>query len=215
VEVPGFRPAVVSLPLGATGRRPVLVALHGNFDRPEWQCEIWRGIVGARGFVLCPRGVPRGDVPKSWDRWEFGALARTEKELDAALAALAAAYPDHVDPGPVVFTGFSLGAILGTPIVKKSPARYPRVVLIEGGQSGWTRPRAKAFVAGGGARVLFACGQASCQASSRSAAKIVEAAGGGARVAYLGSVGHTYDGKVADAIAMEWDWLVEGDARWR
>src|SRR6188768_1132879 len=36
LAVPGFGDAVVSLPLGAVEPRHIAVALHGNFDRPEW-----------------------------------------------------------------------------------------------------------------------------------------------------------------------------------
>src|SRR5690606_15835456 len=104
--------AIVSLPLGATEKRPVVVALHGNYDRPEWQCEIWRGITGGFAFVLCPRGIPRAGAPKSEDRWEYAGVDKTEKELVAGLEALAKRYPSWVDEGPVLFTGFSLGAIL-------------------------------------------------------------------------------------------------------
>src|SRR5262245_33463782 len=53
LPVEGHNPAVVSVPRGATGRMPVLVATHGAGDRAEWHCEIWRDIVGNRGFVLC------------------------------------------------------------------------------------------------------------------------------------------------------------------
>src|SRR5207302_3502336 len=35
--VPGYRDAIVSVPLGAFARRPVVLALHGNYERPEWQ----------------------------------------------------------------------------------------------------------------------------------------------------------------------------------
>lgn len=58
LPVPRHGPAVLSIPLGATSRRPVLVAAHGAGDRPEWQCALWRGIVKDRAFVLCPRGFP-------------------------------------------------------------------------------------------------------------------------------------------------------------
>src|SRR5262245_18804480 len=47
LEVPGFRPAIVSVPTGAREPRPVWLALHGNFDRPEWQCGVWREVTGA------------------------------------------------------------------------------------------------------------------------------------------------------------------------
>ncbi len=212
LDVEGFRPAVVAVPLGATARRPVVIALHGNYDRPEWQCEVWRGITGAHPFILCPRGIPRGDAPKSSDRWEYGALKKTAQEIDAGLLALAQRFPDHVDPGPVVFTGFSLGAILGVHIVTKAPGRFSRMVLTEGGQAGWSRTLAEKLAEQGG-RVIFACGQGSCQASSRAPRKLLESAGVGARIVSGGNVGHDYGGKVAAAIAEQWAWLVEGDAR--
>ena len=65
LEVPGFASAVVSVPLGARAPRPILVATHGNFDRPEWQCMVWGEIVGARSctareeFGVGPHGRQR------------------------------------------------------------------------------------------------------------------------------------------------------------
>jgi pimeloyl-ACP methyl ester carboxylesterase len=113
-----------------------------------------------------------------------------------------------------VFTGFSLGAILGVHFVQHAPERYARVVLIEGGQAGWNRVTAKAFKAAGGERVLFACGQTGCAQSSRGLCKTLEKAELGCRVAFGGNIGHTYDGAVAKGIRENWDWLVEGDSRW-
>lgn len=53
-----FGDAVVSVPVGATRAQPVVVAVLGIGDTPEEQCTAWRDIVGARAFVLCPRGAP-------------------------------------------------------------------------------------------------------------------------------------------------------------
>ncbi|HEY3237631.1 MAG TPA: hypothetical protein VGJ84_23120, partial [Polyangiaceae bacterium] len=111
LEVPGFRTAVVSVPTGAREPRPVWVALHGNFDRPEWQCGVWREVTGAFPFILCPRGSPRTDAPKSLDRWTYLGVAQTEKELEAGLEALRSRFTGYVSDGTVVFLGFSLGAI--------------------------------------------------------------------------------------------------------
>lgn len=213
LPVEGFREAMVSLPLGATSKRPVVVALHGNYDRPEWQCEVWREITGGHPFVLCPRGIPRAGAPKSEDRWEYGGLDKTEKELFAGLEALAKRYPDYVDDGPVLFTGFSLGAILGKHVLKKHGARFPRAVLIEGGYEAWSIGMAKQYAQGGGERVLFACGQHACKQAATNAARVLGKAELDARVASAGNVGHTYDGRVADAISENFDWLIEGDAR--
>lgn len=214
IGVDGFRDAELYVPRGATARRPLVVALHGNYDRPEWQCDEWRKIAGGYPFILCPRGIPRSDAPKGEDRWTYGTLARLERELDAGIDAARRRFPDYVDVDPVIFTGFSLGAILGRFIVQKHPERFPRAVFVEGGNAGWSSAVAKRYRAGGGVRVLFACGQSVCVGPSQASARILERAGVEARVVHGAFVGHTYDGPVADAIAGVWPWLVEGDARY-
>jgi predicted esterase len=57
LPVSGFGDAVLAVPVGATRPTPVVVAVLGIGDNPEDQCAVWREIVGARAFVLCPRGA--------------------------------------------------------------------------------------------------------------------------------------------------------------
>jgi predicted esterase len=214
LDVEGFEPAVVSVPLGSTEPRPLVVALHGNFDRPDWHCELWQSVARGYPFILCPRGVPRRDVPRSMYRWEYSSLAKTKKELDAGIAALDARFPGRVEKGPIVYVGFSLGAILGVRIVEAEPARFSRVVLIEGGLGLLDAPAIRRFREGGGERVLLACGQADCTRKGKALSKRLEKQGLLARLVDGGRVGHTYDGPVADGIAAEWPWLVEGLEGW-
>lgn len=206
--------AVVSLPIGATAKRPVLIATHGNFDRPEWQCEIWRGIIGDRGFILCPRGVRRPDSPAPGDvRFTYPTNAALEREVRAALAALAARWPEHADTRAPVWVGFSLGAIMGVPIAARDPAGFPRLALIEGGVEQWTPEAVKSF-ATAGKRVLFVCSQPWCGVQARSPAERLGQAGVEAKIARSANVGHRYDGPVAEEAARALPWLLEGDARW-
>src|SRR5882724_562183 len=95
LEVPGFRTAFISIPIGATEARPVVLALHGNFDRPEWQCEVWHAAMKGHPFVVCPRGIPRGDAPPSLDRWTYGKGVDVHREIEAALTALRERFGDH------------------------------------------------------------------------------------------------------------------------
>src|SRR6185369_8025401 len=84
LPVEGYGAAVVSLPLGARGKRPVLIATHGNYDRPEWQCQVWREIIADQAFILCPRGVTRPDSPSADDiRFTYASNQSLERELDA------------------------------------------------------------------------------------------------------------------------------------
>jgi dienelactone hydrolase len=207
LAVPGFGDAVVALPLLASSPRGVVVALHGNFDRPEWQCEVWRRITRRDVFVLCPRGIPRRDVPKSLDRWEWGSVAKTKAELLAALAALRARYPERARPGPVVFAGFSLGAILGARLLQDPSVEVAGAVLIEGGYEGWTpakartlRPRLR--------RLVFACGQTECRNAYRyRLGALFEAAGVPSSLISDVQAGHTYDDPLAALLQPEWPGL--------
>jgi predicted esterase len=215
LQVEGYAPAVVALPVGTTEPRPLVVAMHGNFDRPQWQCEVWREATGAYPFVLCPRGKRRTDVSKSMDRWTYVGGKSAEKELLAGLEALAVRYGEYVAAGPVVFIGFSLGAIIGKGILRRHGERFPRAVLIEGGNKRWSRASVADFAGAGGKRVLFACGQTACKHLSKRAARLFEAQEVDVKVVFGGNIGHTYDAQVADAVVAEWSWLVEGDERWR
>jgi pimeloyl-ACP methyl ester carboxylesterase len=215
VPVAGFGEAVASLPLGAREKRPVIIATHGNYDRPEWQCEVWREIIGDRAFVLCPRGTQRLDSPSRDDiRFTYDSNAALEREIDAALAALAARFPDFVDVERPVYAGFSLGAIMGATIAARRPAFLSRAVLIEGGHDKWTPQSAKAFASGAGGRVLFVCSQAACAADARLAAARLVRAGAEARVVRGQDVGHRYDGPTAETTKKALPWLLDGDERW-
>jgi dienelactone hydrolase len=204
LTVTGFGDAVVSLPLGALEPRPIALALHGNFDRPEWQCEVWRRITQGNVFVLCPRGIPRRDVPKELDRWEWGSLAQTKAEIVAALAALRERYPEHVRSGPIVFTGFSLGAILGARLIQDPELGVAAAVLIEGGYQGWTLQKVKSLKPTL-RRVLFACGQSACRNAYRYQLEaLFQKAELPASVVADAKAGHTYDDPVAALIVPEW-----------
>lgn len=133
------------------------------------------------------------------------------REIDAAVTALTTNAPQRVAPAPIVYIGFSQGAILGAPIVIEDPRRFPRVILVEGGHDAWTAEGARRYARGGGERVLFACGRASCRASAERAAAQLKAAGVHTRVVYAADQGHTYDGGVQAAIAASLPWLLSND----
>jgi hypothetical protein len=214
LDVPGFPPAVISIPQGATGPRPIVVATHGMWDFPEGLCDDQRWIFHDRAWVVCPRGRPMPDKTFRYD----GVDALT-KEIDADVAALVAAYPGYVDDTGMLYTGFSLGAILGAQIVVRQPSRFPRAVLIEGGEDKWTTTTANRFGKGGGQRMLFACGLRGRVPTAQLSASLLEKAGAGAHVV-LGKLPgkpefiHWYNGPIADATIEQLPWLLEGDARW-
>jgi len=214
LAVAGHPDAFVSLPTGATTRRPVVVVVHGSGDRPNWQCEGWRSATAAFPFIVCPTGAydARWSTPGD-TRYTHTGGASLLGYIDASLAALAERYPDRADTHAPLLAGFSLGAseILGLAV--KDPPRFPRIALIEGAWDGWTDARARAYAGGGGQRVLYGAGQRDVERRQRETAKRLVDAGLETRVVFA-PAGHSFDQRLVDAIRAEAAWLVDGDPRW-
>jgi predicted esterase len=160
--------------------------------------------------------VPRRDSPSADDiRFTYDNNQVLEREVDAAIAALGERFADHADLDRIVYTGFSLGAIMGVAIFGRgtNAARYPRAALVEGGHDRWTAASAKKYAEGGGRRVLFGCGQPSCVQAAKRASAFLEKAGVATRVVHGKNMGHTYDGAVAAEVRTAIPWLLEGDDR--
>ena len=164
LKVPGFRDAALIAPR-LPGKRPVVVGLHGNFDRPEWFCgEGLAPITNGKAWLLCPRGVPRGDAPRAWDRWTWPARSRVRAEIDAALAALRRERGERIAEAPPLLAGFSLGAILAARLAVERPERAPFLYLVEGSHQVWDARAIARFTGSGGRAILFGCGGRGCAA---------------------------------------------------
>jgi hypothetical protein len=205
----GFGDAVVSVPLGATTPRGVVVGVHGRNDRPEWACGEWRGVTNARPFILCPHGIPV-DAPAGRGL-AFAGAERTRREIDAGLAALKVRFGSYVADGPMIYAGFSLGAIVGVPIVAGDPDRFPVAVLGEGGQEEWTPGRVAAFSKGGWRRVLFVCSTGNCETATARPLGALARAGAQVKLVSAGHIGHLVDDRVVATVRLAWTW-VTGEA---
>jgi hypothetical protein len=218
LDVPGHPSAVVTLPVGSSGPRPVAFVVHGWREGPQWACPLWRGIVGGGGFVVCPRGVREAGQPRDLSpgstTYRFASAEALRDEMDADLAALRAHFPGRVDDGPALYAGTSQGAFLGVVLALVDPARFPRLVLTNGGYNRWTPASAREYAAKGGKRVLFACGEASCIERARTNVRVLQDAGVAARAVYAEGAGHIPYGPVADVTREAIGWVLAGDARW-
>ncbi|MDP9036814.1 MAG: alpha/beta hydrolase [Myxococcota bacterium] len=214
LPIPGHPDAWLSLPTGASERRPVVVVIHGSGDRPDWQCGGWRHATDAHAFVVCPRGdYVAASSTKSDLRYTHPGGAVLLAHIDAALAALVLRYPDYADIRAPLLAGFSLGAweVLGLAVQR--PSRFPRVALIEGAAAGWTEHGVADFRHGGGLRVLFGCGEQRCTIDANAAARKLSKDGLDARVVHA-AADHTFDMPLENAVRAELTWLIEGDPRW-
>lgn len=206
--------AVVSVPIGATRARPILVVAHGNYDRPEWECEVWRSLLRNRAWILCLRGRVRTDVPfADRPRFTYPSEQSLSAEIADGLAALEARHGPYVDRGSIAYAGFSLGAIFGPAAIARLPRPAELAVMVEGSAAQWTRGAIDTFRRRGGRKILFACGQRGCVVAARAVTPQLQRAGIDARVVYAAGAGHSYNGPVAVAIGGALDWLLEGDTR--
>lgn len=211
LEVKGFGPATVALPLGATSPRPIAVVLHGARDRAEWQCGSFRGVLGGGVFILCPQGLQSEQA----GLYGLGSFDDTEAELRAGLAALKARFGAHVAPSSVLLIGYGEGAAVAADLARQEPAFFARVALVNGNPALLTPSAIKIFAERGGKRVLMVCshGQAACDADATQRAVLLTRAGVGAKSATL-EVGPYLDQRFTDALKGLLPWLVEGEARW-
>jgi pimeloyl-ACP methyl ester carboxylesterase len=213
LKVKGFRPAAYVVPAGE-GQRPVAVALHGNFDRPEWICGEMAELVKGRAWLLCPRGAPRKDVPREYDRWTFPSRRRLMAEIQAGLEALAARFPGRLAEGPPLLIGFSLGAIHSARFAVAAPKRFPRLYLVEGSHKVWTPKNIRRFAKGGGQAVLFGCGRRGCGAQSRRLCKALTQAGVRCAEATIPSLGHSYTQPLTGKALPLFNEMMADDPRW-
>ncbi len=134
LSVPNFYPASHVGPDDTSSwPMPVTIVLHGNYDRPEWECDTWKRVAGFHGWVLCPRGVRSKYATLAQDRWTYRGPAVVQKEIQAALGALEERYPGRVSRDKTVLAGFSLGAIYAPGLAIKYSGQYPYLFLVEGG----------------------------------------------------------------------------------
>lgn len=207
LDVPGHHPSVFVAPGGA-GPRPVVVALHGNFDRPEWMCRFWATVVRGRAFLLCPRGIPRTDAPGQ-DRWQLPLAGPLAREIAAARRALGGRFEGRLDDGPDLYVGFSQGAHRVSRMAEARPEAFPRIQLVEGGDTFWRGPVRWARTRG---RVAFVCAVGWCDQRGRASAARLARGPADARVERRPGAHHDLE-VMAPAIRETFEWLIEGDPR--
>jgi predicted esterase len=209
LAMPPGRAAFVSVPLGATGPRPVMIGVHGAGDRPEWACGGYRAATDAFPFIVCPRGLPQGD-----DKFSTAGPDRLMEDIASALVALRRRFGPYMAEGPLLYAGFSLGAIHGAKIIASHADDFPLALLIEGAYTELTPELARAFAERGGKRVMLGCGQSGCRASFAAAQRALERAGIEVLLLDANTGRHNLDGAMMQALHDAWPRLVSGDSRW-
>lgn len=194
------RELVVTPPVGATEPRRVIIGVHGAGDRPDWACGGWRLASGASTFVVCPPGTRSG---QGWYAW--ASTSAIEQSVEVALALLRERFGAYLAEEPMIYAGFSQGAILAEPILRRRARELPIAILAEGGLKFASSPSfAQAYRAGGGRRVALVCGAAACFVTAEHARRVLERAGLHALVLGDPRAGHNLNGLMQAALQRAW-----------
>jgi predicted esterase len=201
---------MATLPLGAKERRPVVVAVHGADDNPHWACGGWRVGVEAYAFVACPGGLPMTDRSFGWSNTKS-----IETAVERALNALKQRYAAYLSDTPMIYAGFSQGAILAAPFLVENARRFPVAALAEGGYEYLTDAKfAHDYRAAGGQRILILCGTSPCFTTANHARPVLEKAGLAVVVTGDSQSGHNLNQGMQDALRREWKNLIAGLPGW-
>ena len=168
VAIPGHGRAVF-VPPSTPGRAPIVIAIHGSWDRPEWICEMLDRALRGDAGILCLRGVLRKERPNDGPRWTVGNEATTRAELAAALNVVASTFGDRVMTSRPILSGFSLGAGMAATLARKEPSAWSGVLLVEGGMGARVAglvPKALPLALGCGTRGCSAKSAALCRTRS-------------------------------------------------
>ncbi len=191
--------ARVSVPLGTTQPRPILIVLHGERESADQQCRAWRGISAARPFVLCPElAIQRSDQ-------------EVETELRAALKELKQRFGEYVAGGSVVLAGFGSGAEHAVAIARQEPAFFARLVLVDGGHAIWTATAAGAFQQRGGQRVLFGCSNDRCRAEIEPKLAVIRSQNLAIQLAFAGELPGPLDPRMIELLGQRFAWLISNE----
>lgn len=189
--VPGHGSATIVPPTGADPR-PLIVFVHGSWDRPEWLCEMMDRTLEGAAWLLCLRGTLRAERPPDGARWTVGRPEQTLAELNAAETALRARFGDRISPGIAAIGGFSKGTWHVVTMARGAPARFPAILLMEGGHGALDKATIRALGAAR-TRVALACGTRSCTRTAVARCRGLEKAGAPCRSAVDLDVGHSYN----------------------
>jgi dienelactone hydrolase len=212
LAIDGFEPAVV-VPPDESSPAPwrLIVVLHGNFDRPEWECETWRA-AARQSWLVCPRGIPREDADPALDRWTYRTAHDVATETAAAVAALREAHPDEVREDGAVLIGFSLGAHMAWRVAaSRSAPVFELLVFGEGGYFVEVDSVRKA-VDRGVHKVLFLCGELTrCTTSVEQAERRWRSGGAEVERIVMPGTAHAYAADFEPVAEQILQWLLADD----
>lgn len=202
--------AYVMPPVGARERRPLIVAVHGAGDRPDWACGGWRLAANEYPFVVCPQGLKFDSERFAWDF-----PSTIARRVQAALDAVRVRYGAYIADGPTMYAGFSQGATMAGTVLLEQRDRFPVVALAEGG---YDLLRDQTFLqklrSEGTSRLMIVCGSPACFRTADSVKGGLGHAGLDTFTAGDPLSGHNLNQRMQIALRAAWPRLTAGLPNW-
>jgi hypothetical protein len=195
---------VVMAPRGAIEPLRLVIGVHGAGDRSDWACGGWRLGSAVSAIIACPRGSKLGGSTFAWS-----SATAIEAGVEHALEVVRARLGRYVADEPLIFAGFSQGATLAEPILRKHATRFPIAILAEGGyRTTESASFARSYRAAGGRRIVLLCGTPSCFHSAGRAQPLLERQGVEALVIGDPKASHNLNRELQQALQAAWPKIV-------
>ena len=210
IELDDGELAYVTPPLGAEDPRPIIVGVHGLGDRGDWACGGWRLASSNYAFVVCPQGKSLGGGLHAWESPEA-----VRRRIELAVSAVRKRFGAYVAEGPMIYAGFSQGANRAEATLLNEAHLFPVAILVEGAYRILQSPSfARKFRAGGGQRIVIACGGGPCFDSAKAEKVQLERAGLEVIVTGDTHAGHSLNKQMQNALQRVWPDVVRGLPGW-
>ena len=134
LEVPHQAPAYFYPPTSRTGKKHVVVWVHGRGGNPEADCRKWAGVVREHGWLLCPSGgEDRGGGARGWNNnWP-----QAKGTIEAAFNALRAKHSRFIPAKGHTLIGFSEGALIAMNVGVRDPETFNRWLILAANDVYW------------------------------------------------------------------------------
>lgn len=182
-------------PLGATGPRPIVVALHGMDARPEWVCNDFHATFGSWPWVICARG----DVATK-QNWSWGSVAGMQKAVARVVARVKERWPEYVTDDGSVLATYSQSASMAPGLLADAHAhRFASGFFLEGFSKDLPM-YAPAIAQHGLQRAVFFATQQGNRAPADRSARALGKAGIASFSLYGGALGHWFTPNTVPAL---------------
>lgn len=196
--------AVRFAPSDRTRPKPLFVYVHGMCDDADRVCPKYATAVGARGFLVCPRG----NVACKGGGATWAGDARSDN-VYFGIEATMLAHPNEVDTHAGVLIGFSLGAAVALDFATQQAGWWKGLVLVA---SMTVEPDVAALQRAGIRRVVLAVGDLdAARPHMRAVEARLRAEGMETLFVSLGKIGHVYPKDLTARMGPALAWA-QGDA---